>query len=134
MQEIEYDYGAYWKDTLMDQTTASQVDTAELARLLRVIANPLRLEILFCLLERPRCVCELAEEFNCRQPNISQNLMRLRRERLVSCRKDGWNIWYSLSSPKIHYFLESLLSVWGNMQELSRNSNDEECQNNRRFK
>jgi len=29
----------------MDQTSVSQIDTAELARLLRVIANPLRLEI-----------------------------------------------------------------------------------------
>ena len=118
----------------MDQTTASQVDTAELARLLRVIANPLRLEILFCLLERPRCVCELAEEFNCRQPNISQNLMRLRKEHLVTCHRDGWNIWYSLSSPKIRYFLDSLQSVWGNMQELSRNSGFDESPINRRFK
>lgn len=74
----------------MDQTTASQVNTAELASLLQVIANPLRLEILFCLLERPRCVCELAEEFNCRQPNISQNLMRLRKARWSpAAGKDG---------------------------------------------
>jgi DNA-binding transcriptional ArsR family regulator len=102
----------------MDSMTFSQVNTAELARLLRVVAHPLRLEILFCLLEHPRCVCELAEELNCRQPNISQNLMRLRREKFVTCRRDGWNIWYSISSPKIKYFFASLQSVWGSMYEL----------------
>ena len=118
----------------MDQTTASRVDTAESARLLRVIANPLRLEILFCLLEHPKCVCELAEEFNCRQPNISQNLMRLRREHLVTCHREGWNVWYSLSSPKIQYFLDSLLSVWGNMQELSKGIMFEEDYLDRRIK
>lgn len=96
----------------MRLNSSSIRNMANLARFLQIIGNPLRLEILFCLLERPCCVCELSSKLNHRQPCISQHLMRLRQAGLVSAQREGWNKYYSIPSPNVKKYLLCLQKNW----------------------
>lgn len=83
-----------------------------LARFLHVIGNPVRLEILFCLLDQPYCVCELSTRLNKRQPCISQHLMVLRREELVQSQHEGWKRYYFIPSEWIKDCLGYMRAHW----------------------
>jgi DNA-binding transcriptional ArsR family regulator len=69
-------------------------------RLLKVLANPDRLLLLCQLSQGEKRVGELEEILGITQPTLSQQLTVLRDEALVSTRRDGKNIYYSLSSPQ----------------------------------
>ena len=71
------------------------------AELCQTLANPIRLEILSHLREGQRRVNELAELTELNQANISQHLSLLRGKGLVTARRDGTNIYYSIANPKI---------------------------------
>ena len=65
---------------------------------LKAIAHEHRLLILCILSEGEKSVRELELRLNMRQPSVSQQLARLRAERLVATRRDGKTIYYSLAS------------------------------------
>ena len=69
-------------------------------RLMKVLANPDRLMLLCQLAEGEKRVGELEELLGIVQPTLSQQLTVLREEQLVSTRRDGKNIYYSLSSEQ----------------------------------
>ena len=96
----------------MQQNPSSFRNMANLASFLQLIGNPLRLEILFCLLDRPSCVCELSNKLHQRQPCISQHLMRLRQAGLVSAQREGWNKYYSIPSKGVKKYLLCLQKNW----------------------
>ncbi|MEJ5314525.1 helix-turn-helix transcriptional regulator [Anaerolinea thermophila] len=96
----------------MELNLSSTRDIADLARFLQMIGNPLRLEILFCLLEQPCCVCELSSKLNHRQPCISQHLMRLRQAGLVNAKREGWKKYYFIPSPGVKKYLLCLQENW----------------------
>ncbi len=87
-------------------------DLSDLAGFLRLIGNPLRLKILFHLLEEPCCVCELAEALHQRQPCISQHLMLLRHIGLVDSQHDSKKRLYYISSDKLKHCLEYMKKSW----------------------
>jgi DNA-binding transcriptional ArsR family regulator len=75
--------------------------SAEVAtRFLKVLANPDRL-MLMCRLSEGECnVGQLEEDLDIHQPTLSQQLGVLREEGLVSTRRDGKHIFYTLASPE----------------------------------
>jgi len=77
------------------QTAAGQA-----CRLLKVLANADRLMILCLLSQGEKRVGELEELLGIVQPTLSQQLTVLRDEELVSTRREGKNIYYTLASPK----------------------------------
>ena len=68
---------------------------------LKALANPNRLMILCFLLDGEYSVGELEEKLDLRQPTLSQQLARLREDDLVDTRRDGKQIYYSLSNEKV---------------------------------
>ena len=68
--------------------------------LMKVLANPDRLMILCQLSQGEKRVGELEELLGIVQPTLSQQLTVLRDEHLVSTRREGKNIYYTLDSPK----------------------------------
>jgi len=67
------------------------------ADLLKAIAHPTRLQILEALAEAGEaCVCHLENVLGQRQATISQHLARLRQDGLVTDRRQGLNVFYSL--------------------------------------
>ena len=68
------------------------------SRLLKALSNETRLRLLWLLAEGEKSVSELERALGLRQPAISQQLARLRAERLVAQRRQGKSIYYSLAS------------------------------------
>ena len=67
-------------------------------RLMKVLANSDRLMLLCELAQGEKCVSELEEILGIVQPTLSQQLTVLRNEELVTTRREGKNIYYSLDS------------------------------------
>lgn len=79
-------------------------DMADHARaasdLLKALAHETRLMILCLLVEGEKSVGELEQLMLMRQPSVSQQLARLRFDGLVTARRDGRTIYYSLGSEE----------------------------------
>lgn len=68
------------------------------SNLLKALANKERLLVLCHLADGEKCVSELQKILAIRQPKLSQQLARLRADDLVQTRRNGKEIYYSLSS------------------------------------
>ncbi|MBU3670959.1 MAG: helix-turn-helix transcriptional regulator [Sinobacteraceae bacterium] len=66
--------------------------------LMKVLANPDRLLILCQLSQGELCVSDLETSLGIVQPTLSQQLTVLRNAELVTTRREGKNIFYTLSS------------------------------------
>ena len=71
------------------------------AGICHTLANPKRLEIISRLRGGERSVSELAEGMEIGQANLSQHLSLMRQRGIVRTRREGLNVYYSLSNPKI---------------------------------
>lgn len=80
----------------------------EAASCLRALSNPSRLLLLCELVEKERNVGELEEALGLGQAYVSQQLARLRGEGLVSARREGRVVFYSLTDSRIKPILEVL--------------------------
>ena len=67
---------------------------------LKALSHESRLMILCLLMQKERTVSELEDLLGIRQSNVSQQLQRLRGERLVSTRRDGKKVYYILASEE----------------------------------
>lgn len=71
------------------------------AQILKTLAHPRRLMILDCLHSGERSVGELAEALDLPQAVVSQHLAILRAQDVVTTRREGNVIYYSLTDSKI---------------------------------
>jgi ArsR family transcriptional regulator len=71
------------------------------ASICHTLANPKRLEIIDKLRVHELSVTELAEALEISQANLSQHLALMRERGIVTTRREGLNVFYSLSNPKI---------------------------------
>jgi ArsR family transcriptional regulator len=67
----------------------------------KTLGHPARVRILELLAERDRGVGELLGEVGLEASNLSQQLGVLRRSGVVTARKEGTNVIYSIASPDI---------------------------------
>jgi DNA-binding transcriptional ArsR family regulator len=74
---------------------------AEAANFLKALGHDGRLTILCHLVSGPKSVTELENLLSTRQAVVSQQLARLRLEGLVSARREGQAIFYSILDPKV---------------------------------
>ncbi len=79
---------------------------------LKAVAHENRLLILCLLAEREHSVTELEEVLSLRQTAVSQQLARLRLDNLVTARRDGKSVYYSLADPKIKLVLDVLYKMY----------------------
>lgn len=77
------------------------------AQLLRAVAHPVRLRLLYALRGDEECVCHLTALFRQRQAYISQQLMSLRRAGLIEDRKDGLRVYYRIKDPRVFALLDA---------------------------
>jgi len=86
----------------MQKTLEPETKIFELhAALCQTLANPVRLRILNALMNGEKSVNQLVELIGALQANISQHLAVLRERNIVTTRRDGVNIYYSIANPKI---------------------------------
>jgi DNA-binding transcriptional ArsR family regulator len=76
------------------------------AELYRALSHPVRLRILDILSRQEACVCHLTAILGKRQPYVSQQLATLREAGLVSDRRDGTLIYYTLADEHVAELLD----------------------------
>jgi ArsR family transcriptional regulator len=67
----------------------------------KALAHPIRLKIIKKLREKTYCVCEMNEDVEFSQSNLSQHLKILRDAGLVVCEKEGMRINYRIKNPDV---------------------------------
>ena len=72
-------------------------DTKELSVLLKLISDKSRLQILCILQDGEHCVCEIFEQLKLSQSLVSHHLKDLKNANLVSDKKEGKGVHYSLT-------------------------------------
>ena len=71
------------------------------ASICQTLANPKRLEVIDRLRDGEKSVTEMAEAMKISQANLSQHLSVMRQKGIVATRREGLNVYYRLSNPKI---------------------------------
>lgn len=93
----------------LDELVAQANDAANF---LKALGHDGRLTILCHLLSGPKSVTELENLLSARQAVVSQQLARLRLEGLVSARREGQAIYYSILDPKVFEVLGVLSKLF----------------------
>jgi DNA-binding transcriptional ArsR family regulator len=82
------------------------------SELLKALSNRHRLLIVCQLTEKERSVGELAALLNVRDSTVSQHLALLRKDGVVTARRDGQTIWYSIGSAPARELVRTLYQVY----------------------
>jgi len=93
----------------MDRMAAN---AAEAANFLKAISHGGRLMILCHLASGEKSVTELEDLLSARQAAVSQQLSRLRLEGLVTPRRDGKTIYYSLADERPRLIMEVVYDLF----------------------
>jgi ArsR family transcriptional regulator len=86
-------------------------DIVNLADAIRLIGQPVRIQILLILANDSACVCHIEAVTGIRQAAISQQLTILRKAGLVQAAREGRNIFYSLTNPDIIQSINNVAAV-----------------------
>ncbi|MDD6207086.1 MAG: metalloregulator ArsR/SmtB family transcription factor [Clostridiales bacterium] len=84
------------KDVMPDEE-----EVYDLAELFKAYGDSTRLRILFVLSKAEVCVCDLAQALNMTQSAISHQLKILKQSKLVSSRREGKSVFYSLADGHV---------------------------------
>ncbi|MCK4940011.1 MAG: helix-turn-helix transcriptional regulator [Rhodospirillaceae bacterium] len=76
------------------------------------MSNQHRLMVLCQLVPGEKCVSDLEQIIGLSQSALSQHLARLRRDNLVSTRREAQTIYYSLSGEEASAVIETLYSLY----------------------
>jgi ArsR family transcriptional regulator len=71
------------------------------AEVCKTLANAKRLEILSLLREKEMTVGEIVKKMKVSKANVSQHLTVMRNTGILDSRKDGLNVYYCISNPKV---------------------------------
>ena len=85
-----------------------------LARVLALASNEVRLQLLFLLADEQLCVCDLADVLKMNISAVSQHLRKLKDGGVVTARKVGQTVFYSLNAehlPVLQPLLARLTSI-----------------------
>ncbi|NWJ46971.1 MAG: helix-turn-helix transcriptional regulator [Chloroflexi bacterium] len=85
----------------------SEYNHKEIAQLFKILSNPGRVAILEALRDDEHCVCHIENRLKYRQAYISQQLILLREAGLVEDRRDGWNIYYRVTSSEVFGLIDT---------------------------
>lgn len=84
------------------------------AEFFKALAHPLRIHILDALRDREHSVGELRDLLEVETPNVSQQLAVLRAKNIVTARKEGNNVFYSVKDPALFRLLDVAREIFNN--------------------
>ena len=102
--------------------TELQRNALRVAGLLKAMSNPARLVILCQIAEGERSVGELERAAGLSQSSISQHLAVLRAANVVSSRRVGQTVLYSLASHEVEALMSTLHAVFCNEADAPRSA------------
>jgi len=77
--------------------------------LLKLMAQPVRLQIMDTLIQDEECVCHLSAILNRPQPYVSQQLAVLRKAGLLASHKQGTNVSYRIANESVAIQVKAIL-------------------------
>ena len=92
-------------------------DQAQL--LLRVLAEPIRLQVVQALSSGERCVCDLMTELKLAQPKLSFHLKVMKEAGLITARQQGRWVYYRLRPEILESLRDWLSELTENCQRLA---------------
>jgi|GEM_PF-334093 ArsR family transcriptional regulator len=96
------------KEAVMTQV--KELDFSEEADLLRVLAHPVRLQIVYGLSEVGDCnVKNIWSCLGLSQSNVSQHLNIMKRQGIIASRREGVEVHYFLTHPLVRDLILSIL-------------------------
>jgi DNA-binding transcriptional ArsR family regulator len=95
------------RDRRPEDPTGEQVAFA--VEMLKMLADPTRLRLIWALLHGEHSVNELADHVGGQPAAVSQHLAKLRLARLVKTRRDGTRIFYAASDAHVRRLMEEAL-------------------------
>jgi ArsR family transcriptional regulator len=84
----------------------SEEELYDIAELFKVFGDSTRIRILYVLFESEACVCDIANALNMQQSAISHQLRILKQSRLVTSRRDGKSVIYSLADDHVRSIID----------------------------
>ncbi len=96
----------------MKQLEKMRGQAAQAEEMLKALANRHRLMILCQLNGAEASVGELAAMLGVRDSTVSQHLALLRKDGLVSTRREGQTIWYALASEPVRRLVGTLYEIY----------------------
>lgn len=81
------------------------------ADFIKALAHPTRVRILEQLRHGEKCVCEFTAGLDMEQANISQHLAVLRKQGIVTYKKDGLKMMYKVKYPEIYKILDTIKEI-----------------------
>lgn len=94
------------------QIDKMRIQSAAAEEMLKALANRHRLMILCQLIDGEHSVGEMATFLGVRDSTVSQHLALLRKDELVSTRRDGQTIWYALASEPVKRLVGTLYDIY----------------------
>ena len=100
----------------------TDVDIADLEEAIKALADGTRLRILALLGTGEVCVCHIHESLGLPQSKVSRHLAYLRRAGMVTARKQGLWVYYSLSEhgPAIDVLISSVRHCLGHVTAVQK--------------
>lgn len=89
------------KVRLVNENMPDEDEMCDLAELFKIFGDSTRIRILFVLFESEVCVCDLAQALNMNQSAISHQLRILKQAKLVTGRREGKSVFYSLADEHV---------------------------------
>lgn len=84
----------------------------KVSKLLSITGNEVRLKILFLLnMEKELCPCDLADILKMSVPAISQHIRKMKDASVISARRDGQTIYYSLNEDETDILKNAFKSI-----------------------
>lgn len=77
------------------------------------ISNPVRTQILMAIGTGEACVCHLEATLGLRQAYISQQLMILRKKKIIKSRREGKYIFYRVVKPEVLELIRTAADIVG---------------------
>ncbi len=84
------------------------------AEFFKALAHPVRIHILDALRDGEHSVNELRDILNVEAANVSQQLAVLRNKNIVSARKEGNSVYYSIKDPMVFELLDISKEIFNN--------------------
>jgi ArsR family transcriptional regulator, lead/cadmium/zinc/bismuth-responsive transcriptional repressor len=92
------------------RVAARDADTVRhAAELLQALADPARLELVELISQGEVCVAELVAATSANESTVSQRLRTLRDRRVVTTRRDGKHVFYSLADDHVRELVQAVL-------------------------
>lgn len=93
-----------------------RMEDLQLAKYMKALSDPKRLEIFRMLLDGKLCACKILDKFNMTQPTLSYHMKMLSDARLITTEKDWKWCYYTINEST----LKSLAEYFNNLNLLLR--------------